>query len=322
MIQIIHRRLIAAIFIFCLLFTGCRAGHLGEMFHLSKDAESELSPAADSEGTSTSLPQIKLSPEQKESPLLQRVSINWKSLPIELEVLGSIASDTDQVLQLKPESPGRVREILVAVGDTVEKGQTLLTYQSGSGSSGLKELKAPKRGVALGIYSEVGDYIDPVIPLVTLTDTSKLRCVFDLFEKDIGKVHKGETVQVRVSAFPQEIFLGNVTYISPRVNENTRTIKIRVDVSNPEGKLKFGMFANGLIQVGELKALVVPETALQTYQGKPSVFVQIQPDTLEVRPIQIGQKLDGMVEVKSGLKPGETIIAQGSFILKTELPVN
>jgi RND family efflux transporter MFP subunit len=179
-------------------------------------------------------------------------------------------------------------------------------------------LAAPTAGAVLGVYGEVGDYVDPLMPLVTLGDTRSLRSVLDVFEKDIGKIRKGQDVTIRTSAFPEDTFKGKVVYISPRVDEDTRTIKVRVDIENPNGKLKFGMFVGGHILVDTHPAIVVPETALETIDGSPSIFVFKDPLTLAVRRVKVGEKIDGHVEILAGLNAGDKIVSEGSFILKNE----
>src|SRR5262249_50733947 len=123
---------------------------------------------------------------------------------------------------------------------------------------------------------------------------------------------------IRVAAFPDEVFHGHVAYISPRVDEDSRTVKIRVDVDNPQGKLKFGMFINATVAVGQILALAIPQTAVQTLNGKQVVFV-VEPDhRVAAREVELGPKIDGLVQVQSGLREGEDIVGQGSFILKNE----
>ncbi len=261
---------------------------------------------------------IILTNEQLSSSLLQMVTVKKEDLTQTVDVLGTIASDTDQVTQVHPEGTGWVKEALVAVGDNVKAGQTLLRYSTSLRGSDAHDVVAPKSGILLGLYADRGDLVEPAIPIATIADVSQLRCILDVFEKDIGRIAKGQKATIHVSAFPDQTFTGHITYISPRVNEDTRTIKVRVDVSNPQGKLKFGMFVNGSIAVNQHEGVAVPQTAVQDIDGKTSVLALQGPNTVVIKPIVLGEKIDGKVEIKSGLNEGETVIGQGSFILKNE----
>lgn len=260
-----------------------------------------------------------LTKEQIRSSGIEIVKAARKPLRVELSVFGEIATDTDRVIQLRPDEPGMVKEIPVALGDMVEPNMTLVRYQSEGAVEEVKEIKAPSRGVIVGLYAQPQAHVDPAVPLVTLADTSRLRCGLDVYEKDIGQVRKGQRVRITATAFPSETFDGVITYISPRVDENSRTIKVRVDVGNTGGKLKFGMFIRGFIQVGERQALVVPETAIQKIGGSPVVFVAEQNNSFVHRLVKLGESANGLVEIKSGVEEGESIVSKGSFALKSEL---
>lgn len=263
--------------------------------------------------------EVKLSPEQGKTAQLQVMRATRRPLSVDVEVSGEIASDTDDVLQVRPEKPGSVREALVSVGDTVEPGQTLVRYQAEGGEA--LELKAPHRGVVVGLYAEPGAHIDRAAPAVTIADTSRIHCGLDVYEKDIARVHKGQSVRIKVVAFPDETFPGTISYVSPRVDENSRTVKVRVDIANPQGKLKFGMFVRGLIQVGQRQALAIPETAVQTIKGKTMVFVAKPKEELTFVPVEVklGDRSSELVEILDGLKDGDSVAYKGSFTLKAEL---
>jgi len=262
---------------------------------------------------------VRLSPEQVRTAELELVKVENKAIGKELEVLGAIASDTDRTVQIRPEAAGTVQEVLVAVGDPVKKGELLIRYLAEASPPQPKELKADRSGIIVGLYAEPGGAVVPAVPLATLADTSKLRCGLDVYEKDIGPIRKGQKVRLHVAAFPDESFGGRITYISPRVDENSRTVKVRVDVDNPRGNLKFGMFVRGYIQVGQRRGLAVPKAAIQRIGGSPTVFVAEGRGAFVPRKVTVGDESGNHIEIKAGLKAGETVVARGSFILKSEL---
>ncbi len=261
---------------------------------------------------------ITLTSVQRESPLLKTTTAQWNTLDKVIDVLGAVASDTDQVFPVRPSSSGHIEEFFVSIGDAVHTGQALLRYQGYPGEAASIILKATHAGVIVGVYADKGDHVDPFIPVFSIADMSRVRCIFDIFEKDIHLVIKGQHVQIRATAYPDDAFEGDVTYISPRVDENSRTVKVRVDLSNPHGKLKFGMFLSGGIHVGSRRALLIPEASVQSLNSQTVAFVLKNQNTVVVRPVELGEKFKGQIEIKSGLKEGETVISQGSFILKNE----
>ncbi len=262
---------------------------------------------------------IKLSPEQIASSEIKTAKVERKPFYVEVEALGEIASDTDRVTQIRPDLPGTTEEALVALGDEVVEGQVLVRFRQEGGAGEMKDLKATMRGLVVGLYAEPGSHIDPAVPLVTIADTTRLRCTLDVYEKDIARIKKGQRVSVKVAALPEESFNGTVSYISPRVDQDSRTVKIRVDVNNQAGRLKFGMFVTGRIQVGERQALIIPDNSVQNIGGETTVFITEDSNVFVPRHIDAGDRSAGFIEVKSGLKEGETVVVSGSFILKSEL---
>lgn len=303
--------------IICLLagsllnMTGCK----------SKDAppagstgagESPTAPAAENT--------VRLTEEQLRACELQKMQVRRTSMRVEIEVLGQIASDTDRVVQVRSDTHGTVKTVTAAVGDTVESGASLLSFEvEDVASHQIKELIAPIRAIVVGVYAEPGGHIDPAVPLVTLADISKLRCGLDVYEKDIASVRKGQPVRLKVAAFPNRTFEGRITYVSPRVDADSRTVKIRADVDNPAGDLKLGMFVKGYIQTGYRDALVVPEVAIQRLKGKTVVFKAGKDGVFTPQDVSIGETTNSQVEIKAGLQGGESIVTKGSFVVKSEL---
>ncbi|HZV80657.1 MAG TPA: efflux RND transporter periplasmic adaptor subunit, partial [Geobacteraceae bacterium] len=140
-------------------------------------------------------------------------------------------------------------------------------------------------------------------------------------EKDLAKVHRGQTATVTVGAFPDLKLKGRITYIADLVNESTRTVKARVEVVNPGRKLKPEMFATVelALAVDAPPVLAVPEDALQDLDGKKVVFVAENEAEFAARQVQTGRAAGGMVEIAAGLKEGDRYAIKGAFILKSEI---
>ncbi|GBG15709.1 membrane fusion protein, cobalt-zinc-cadmium efflux system [Novimethylophilus kurashikiensis] len=177
-------------------------------------------------------------------------------------------------------------------------------------------LTAPFSGTIIEKEAVLGELAQPDKSLFTVADLSVVWIEADLFEKDLGKVAPGTEAVVTVSAYPNESFKGRLTYISSTVDKETRTVKARVEVRNPDGRLKPEMFANAAIATsGAIETIVVPPDAVVLMQGIPSVFMR-NADGFEPRSVELGERLYAGVVIKSGLKPGELIVVSGAYALK------
>jgi len=185
----------------------------------------------------------------------------------------------------------------------------------------LLPVRSPIRGVITEKHAIVGELADPSKSLYTVVDLSSVWVMVDINEKDLAKVHKGQTATVTVSAFPDSKLKGRITYIADLVNEATRTVKARVEVANPGRKLKPEMFATVELALAAdaPPVLAVPEDALQEQDGKKVVFVAEKDTEFAARQVKTGRMSGGMVEIVSGLKEGERYAVKGAFILKSEV---
>lgn len=167
-----------------------------------------------------------------------------------------------------------------------------------------------------------GEVVGTEKVLFTVADLSTLWVVIDIYEKDISKVKAGMPVKVSVTAFPEKVFRGRLSYIGDVVDENTRTVKTRVTVDNSSGLLKPGMFATVSIDTakGEVeKVIAIPEEAILLEGTTRYVFVQISPDKFKRKDITAGRAFGKKLEVIEGLKEGDVVAVKGVFILKSEL---
>ncbi len=181
-------------------------------------------------------------------------------------------------------------------------------------------LVAPFSGTIIEKKAVLGELASPNHSLFTVADLSVLWIETDLFEKDLGKVRVGAPASVTASAYPDEIFKGRLTYISSTMNKETRTIKARVEVPNPSGRLKPEMFASAAINTSgtSAKALIVPDEAVLLMQGQATVFVA-ERGGFEPRAVEIGERVQGYAVLKSGVAAGESVVVSGAYALKARL---
>jgi cobalt-zinc-cadmium efflux system membrane fusion protein len=115
-------------------------------------------------------------------------------------------------------------------------------------------------------------------------------------------------------------FRGRLFFLGTTMDDKTRTIEGRIEVANPDGRLKAGMFVEASLRTDEDRtALVVPEGAIQEVQSRPAVFVRTAPGTFVLRPVEVGEHLDSSVEITNGLAAGDQVVVAGAFLLKSEL---
>lgn len=186
----------------------------------------------------------------------------------------------------------------------------------------LLEVRAPFSGRVVEKHATLGELVTPEENLFTLADLSRLWVWIDVYERDLAAVHLGDGVEVTVDAYPGRRFTGEVSYLGPEVAVETRTVRARIDVGNPERLLRPGMFARVRLSdphVEAVPALVVPESAVERDGAERIVFVATGEGRYERRPVELGRTEDDRVEILSGLEAGESVVVQGGFVLKSEL---
>jgi membrane fusion protein, heavy metal efflux system len=181
-------------------------------------------------------------------------------------------------------------------------------------------LRSPFDGVVIKAEATEGETVDTQSELLTLADLSKVWVQGDVYEKDISSIRQGQRVKITANAYPDRAFNGRLTYLGDMLDPQTRTAKVRCEVTNPGGLLKLEMMATIQILTGaRRKALMVPATAVQQVENEPAVFVKIEETGFEKRKVEIGTNSDGWVEVRNGLKEGENVVTRGAFMLKSHL---
>jgi membrane fusion protein (multidrug efflux system) len=195
-----------------------------------------------------------------------------------------------------------------------------------------KQILAPFSGT-IGIRKvDVGSQLSNNAPFGTLQDLSRLYLDFFLPEQNLPLLKVGQTVLTKVSAYPDEVFEARIEAINPKVESNTRNVQIRASLDNPDGKLLPGMFAGLAVLYSEpADAVVVSETAVtftlygnSVYvvaprldaDGKPLMDEEGQPQLIASRrQIKTGERREGLVEVREGLKAGEQVVSNGQLKL-------
>jgi cobalt-zinc-cadmium efflux system membrane fusion protein len=182
---------------------------------------------------------------------------------------------------------------------------------------------APFAGRIIGRKLTRGEVVETTENLFVIADLSQVWVQANIPEKDIPFVHSihatgGTQAEVRV--YPGEVFKGTITYVGDVLDPSTRTMQLRLELPNGDGRLKPEMFATvRLFSEAQPDRLFVPEAALQRDQGKTFVFVQRTATEYEAREVQIGESNGTHTSILTGLTEGESVVTHGAFVLKSEL---
>lgn len=180
-------------------------------------------------------------------------------------------------------------------------------------------LHAPFTGFVVEKDVQEGQSVQPGQALYRLADLSRVWVEADVYEQDLRHVRLGEPVGVEVGAIPGERFTGVVSYVHPDVRPDTRTGRVRIELSNTEGQIKPGMFATVYLDTpGAERAVLIPRDAVMRTGTRDIVFVEQEPGVYETRAVRVGTATNGHVQVLSGLLSGERVVARANFILDAE----
>ena len=179
-------------------------------------------------------------------------------------------------------------------------------------------LYSPAPGFVLARNAYPKQRVTPEMELYAIADLSTVWVLADIYEYELPMIQLGQTATMTLSYFPGKTFTGKVTYIYPQLDNTTRTLKVRLEFSNPTFELKPDMFANVEVRIDYGRQVWVPEEAVLDSGQEQIVFVSHDGGYFEPRKVQLGGKVDGRVIVLSGLKPGEQIVTSGNFLIDSE----
>ncbi|MBI4664257.1 MAG: efflux RND transporter periplasmic adaptor subunit [Verrucomicrobia bacterium] len=207
--------------------------------------------------------------------------------------------------------------------------QTASTFEVNQAALELKRrqlkdarLYAPFSGIVGARQVSPGQVISRNTILTWLVDLDTVKVEMKVPEKYLRQVQIGQTLEFAVAAYPNEKFRGEVYFISPQIEESTRTALVKARIANPDGKLRGGMFASLelTVQVRDA-AIVIPEPALMSDGDRFSVFVVDEKGAAQMRPVEVGYRLPGKAEIVKGLSAGEKVVVEGIQKLRPGAPV-
>lgn len=303
---------------------------------------------------------------------VKAIKVKETSLPLEAAAIGTLVARS---VEITPETPGHVKNILFHDGSFVKQGTPLiqlddaiykakyefskaqLSYSENDfkrktllGKQGaiakqaidqadadLKEkranalenavmvdkmnLTAPFDGMVGKSKVNPGDYVTTGQSVVTLTDTKHLRIEYNVPEKYLPALKLGQTVKITTSTYPGKIFTGQVSFISPTINTDNRSVPLYAEVANGDNALAAGMFVNVSHSLGiEEHVLMIPARSLVPILEGVQVYKVVEGKAFAIK-VEIGKRTEENVQILQGLSPGDIVITDGQLKVKNNVLV-
>lgn len=225
------------------------------------------------------------------------------------------------------EARARYREAQAALESTIEElrlyglsRETVGAIETG-GEAPLSRyvLTSPIDGVVQERNLTPGQTVGPETTPIHVVNTTRLWVMIEAYERNIPMLAEDQTMHLTVRALPGRRFEGRIDWVSRALDPESRTLRARAVVDNPDSMLRAGMFGTANVHVDtEGPAALVPVDAVQTIGDRPAVFVPgHEPNVFRAVPVVLGEEAGGMVEIASGIRPGDEVVISGAFDLKS-----
>jgi cobalt-zinc-cadmium efflux system membrane fusion protein len=181
-------------------------------------------------------------------------------------------------------------------------------------------IKVPRSGTVLDIGATAGEFsqaLSAPAPLATVADIRTVWALGDVYEQDLAAATLGSEAQLTLNAYPGQHWSGHVSVVSGAVDPNTRTLRLRVVLANPNSHIKPGMFGMMRILKSSAVGIIVPAAAVIREGSNSYMFVAKGSGRFERREVKIGRIIDGSMEILSGITAGETIVSDGALFLRS-----
>ncbi len=187
-------------------------------------------------------------------------------------------------------------------------------------SSATLTIRSPFNGDVVMRDASVGEMASPGEPLMMVSDRSTVWIELSVPASELARITTGATVSVRLDSLPDDVVEATLVWIDARVDPRSRMIRARAVASNPDGKLREGLYGEGRIAAAATSQVTrVPVTAVQLIGEATFVFVSSGPDLLAARRVAVASKSDQWIDIDAGLSPGERVVATGSFTALSEM---
>lgn len=263
---------------------------------------------------------IKISNEELDEFGIDLAKAGPGKLDIHITLPGEIIIPPDNLAHIHPRFAGIVKEVRKHIGDDVNKGDVLAIIESNE-SLARYEIKSLISGTVVEKHFSLGEVVEGTEHGFVVADLNQVWAMLTLYQKDLPFIKTGQ--DVTISSHHDSInSTAKISYISPIIDEATRTAKARVVLDNPRRDWKPGLFISGTIATSsKIVSLIIPGTALETIDGRDVVFVKAA-EGFVMKQVTIGKSNKLNVEILDGISAGDIYVSKGGFILKAELQKN
>ena len=300
---------------------------------------------------------VKVSPDKVQRLGVRTEEVQQRVLSRTVRAFASLQFDERRQFVVAPKFSGWIEKLAVnATGDSVQRGQVLFEVYSpelnvlqqewhlaGRGSyasdklrnldypeAELERLKRGERPRTISIPSPVSGTVTEKMAvegarfragdtLFRVVDTTNMWVMAEVYEQDLAFMKVGDAARVTVNTWPDRSFEGRVTFIYPNVGKDSRTARLRIEVPNPDGRLRSEMAATvEIVAPLEGHRIVVPESAVLDSGRRQAVLVERGEGRYEPRPVRLGVRVPGYIEVLDGLQAGERVVTQATFLIDAE----
>ena len=256
--------------------------------------------------------EVTISAERRQLIGMKSEEVIFRELSATVRASGRVAYDPDlynAMSEYRETARARDRVQESPLPDVRERADALLR----SGRLRLRQL-----GLSDEQIREAGQAENPPTNLLIGEKGGKVWVYAQVYEYEIGLLAVGQAVEIKAPAYPDRTFRGRVKAIDPILSAETRSLKIRVEVPDPDGLLKLEMYVNAFIRADLGRKLALPEAAVFDTGERRVVFVDLGQGRLEPREVRLGREADGYVEVLSGVKEGERAVTSANFLIDSE----
>ncbi len=232
-----------------------------------------------------------------------------------VDLPGEVRPNGDRIAHLAPRFPGVVREVRAHVGDTVADGEVLAVIEGDNLVS--YQLRARFGGTVIDKHITPGEAVSRERPAFIVVDLATVWVDIAVYQSVLPRLRVQQLVVIAAGSDGPHAE-GAISYLSPVVDQTTRTATARVVLPNTDGLWRPGLFVTATIFEPVYAAVVVPRRALHTIEGKAVIFV-VADDTFVPRQVSVGATGRSMVEISDGLEEGERFADEGSFLVKADL---
>jgi membrane fusion protein, copper/silver efflux system len=179
-------------------------------------------------------------------------------------------------------------------------------------------LYAPTSGFVLTRNAFIKQRVTPETELYSIADLSTIWVMADIYEYEAPEIKLNQPVNITLAYYPGRVYRGKVTYVYPQLDSTTRTLKVRIEVPNPDFALKPDMYANAEVKIDYGRRLVVPQEAVLDSGSEQTIFIAHEGGYFEPRKVQLGAKVDNNFIILGGLKAGERVVTSANFLVDSE----